>query len=181
MALGRLDYLVYSWCNGPLVGSLSWKMDLRGQYMYRSSRVCPGGQSKQEIGIEGRVYPGYFRCSKSDEGRQVRVRTSVKDFFAMAFTIMMLAYSASSLSLSLGAGENVAAIRTLLVIIYFVFMLCFAGLSLDTDFLHVLSWIRYISIPHYGFRALLHNEFLGQNFCPEQNTEEVSRCQNFVM
>ncbi|XP_052054588.1 ATP-binding cassette sub-family G member 3-like [Apodemus sylvaticus] len=109
------------------------------------------------------------------------LRTSVKVFFTMAFTIMMLAYSASSLSLSLGAGENVAAITTLLMIIYFVFMLCFAGLSLDTDFLPVLSWIQYLSIPHYGFRALLHNEFLGQNFCPEHNTEEVSRCHNYVI
>ncbi|EDL99481.1 rCG37898 [Rattus norvegicus] len=99
----------------------------------------------------------------------------------MTFTIMMLAYSASSLSLSLGAGENVAAITTLLVTIYFVFMLFFSGLSLDTGFLPVLSWIRYFSIPHYGFRALLHNEFLGQNFCPEYNTEEVSRCQNYVI
>ncbi|NP_001004076.2 broad substrate specificity ATP-binding cassette transporter ABCG2 isoform X1 [Rattus norvegicus] len=109
------------------------------------------------------------------------LRTSVRGFFTMTFTIMMLAYSASSLSLSLGAGENVAAITTLLVTIYFVFMLFFSGLSLDTGFLPVLSWIRYFSIPHYGFRALLHNEFLGQNFCPEYNTEEVSRCQNYVI
>ncbi|GAB1303461.1 ATP-binding cassette sub-family G member 3 [Apodemus speciosus] len=87
------------------------------------------------------------------------VRTSVKDFFAMAFTIMMLAYSASSLSLSLGGGKNAA----------------------DRGFLIVTSWIRYISIPHYGLMALLHNEFLGQNFCPEEKTEEVSRCQNYVM
>ena len=32
-----------------------------------------------------------------------------------------------------------------------------------------------------ALQALLHNEFLGQNFCPEHNTEEVSRCHNYVM
>lgn len=30
-------------------------------------------------------------------------------------------------------------------------------------------------------QALLHNEFLGQNFCPEHKTEELSRCHNYVI
>lgn len=41
----------------------------------------------------------------------------------MLFTIMMLAYSTSSLPLCMGAGENATAVSTLLVTIYFVFML----------------------------------------------------------
>lgn len=45
----------------------------------------------------------------------------------------------------------------------------------------MLSWIQYFSILHYGFKALLHNEFLGQNFCPEHKTEELSRCHNYVI
>ncbi|XP_017176394.1 ATP-binding cassette sub-family G member 3 isoform X1 [Mus musculus] len=110
------------------------------------------------------------------------VKMSMKCFFTMICTIMVLAYSASSLPLSIGAGENAVAVPTLLVTIYFVFMLFFSGLSLYSgSFLPKLSWIQYFSIPHYGFRALLHNEFLGQNFCPEHNTEEVSRCHNYVM
>ncbi|XP_052055420.1 ATP-binding cassette sub-family G member 3 isoform X2 [Apodemus sylvaticus] len=110
------------------------------------------------------------------------VKTSMNCFFIMIYTVMMLAYSASSLPLSIGAGENAVAVPTLLVTIYFVFMLFFSGLSLYSgSFLPKLSWIQYFSIPHYGFRALLHNEFLGQNFCPEHNTEEVSRCHNYVI
>uniref|UniRef100_A0A8I6A653 ATP-binding cassette, subfamily G (WHITE), member 3-like 3 n=1 Tax=Rattus norvegicus TaxID=10116 RepID=A0A8I6A653_RAT len=110
------------------------------------------------------------------------MKTGVKGFFVTIFTVMMLASSASSLSLSLGAGENTAALPTTLITIYFMFMLFFSGLSLfSINFLPQLSWIQYLSIPHYGFRALLHNEFLGQNFCPEHNTEEVSRCQNYVI
>ncbi|XP_021018559.1 ATP-binding cassette sub-family G member 3 isoform X2 [Mus caroli] len=110
------------------------------------------------------------------------VKMSMNCFFTMICTIMVLAYSASSLPLSIGAGENAVAVPTLLVTIYFVFMLFFSGLSLYSgSFLPKLSWIQYFSIPHYGFRALLHNEFLGQNFCPEHNTEEVSRCHNYVM
>nr|XP_042126008.1 ATP-binding cassette sub-family G member 3-like isoform X2 [Peromyscus maniculatus bairdii] len=51
------------------------------------------------------------------------VETDVKGFFAMFFTIMMLAYSASSLPLSIGAGEKAEAVPTVLVVIYFMFML----------------------------------------------------------
>ncbi|XP_034364650.1 ATP-binding cassette sub-family G member 3-like isoform X1 [Arvicanthis niloticus] len=109
------------------------------------------------------------------------IKTSLKCVFAMICTVMMLAYSASSLPLSIGAGENAVAVPTLLVTIYFVFMLFFSGLSLYSgSFLPKLSWIQYFNIPHYGFKALLHNEFLGQNFCPEHNTE-VSRCPNYVI
>ncbi|KAL6031848.1 hypothetical protein STEG23_003153 [Scotinomys teguina] len=81
------------------------------------------------------------------------VNTDAKGFFTMIFTIMMLACSASSLPLTLRVGENAAAVPSQLIVVYFVFML-----------------------------ALQHNEFLGQNFCPEHNTSEVSsRCQNYVI
>uniref|UniRef100_A0A8C9CT43 ABC transporter domain-containing protein n=1 Tax=Peromyscus maniculatus bairdii TaxID=230844 RepID=A0A8C9CT43_PERMB len=110
------------------------------------------------------------------------VNTDVKSIFAMPLTIMMLAYSASSLPLCFKAGENAVAVPTLLVTIYFVFMLFFSGLSLYSGSLVPgLSWIQYFNIPHYGFTALQHSEFLGQNFCTEHNTAEVSRCQNYVI
>ncbi|XP_026634278.1 ATP-binding cassette sub-family G member 3-like [Microtus ochrogaster] len=110
------------------------------------------------------------------------VKTDVKGFFTMIFIVLMLAYSASSLPLSLGAGENVAAIPTQFITTYFMFMMFISGLSLHImNFMQNLSWIYYFSIPHYGFTALMHNEFMGQNFCPERNTSEVSRCKNFVI
>lgn len=51
----------------------------------------------------------------------------MSSFFAMLFTVMMVAYSASSLSLSIGAGKNAMAVPTLFVTIYFVFMLVSAN------------------------------------------------------
>ncbi|OBS77873.1 hypothetical protein A6R68_19739, partial [Neotoma lepida] len=99
----------------------------------------------------------------------------------MIFTIMMLACSASSLSLSLKTGKNGAAVPTQFMAIYFIFMLFISGLSLFyTNLLQALAWIQYINIPHYGFTALQHNEFLGQNFCPEHKAAEISRCPNYV-
>ncbi|KAL1789447.1 ATP-binding cassette sub-family G member 3-like [Sigmodon hispidus] len=105
-------------------------------------------------------------------------------FFTILCTMMMLAFSVSSLALALRPIENVAAAPTLFVTIYFVFMLFFSGLSVYSGSLVPgLSRIQYINIPHYGFtpKALLHNEFLGQNFCPEHKTAEISRCQNYLI
>ncbi|XP_041497977.1 ATP-binding cassette sub-family G member 3-like isoform X1 [Microtus oregoni] len=110
------------------------------------------------------------------------VITDVKGLFTMIFTIMMLACCTSSVPLSLGAGENAAAVPTELITIYFMFMLLISGLSLySVNLMRDLSWIKSLSIPHYGFIALQHNELVGQNFCPEHKTAEVSRCHNFVM
>ncbi|XP_041910081.1 ATP-binding cassette sub-family G member 3-like [Arvicola amphibius] len=108
------------------------------------------------------------------------VNTDVKGFFTMIFTIMMLTTSASSLPLSIGAGQIAVAVPIVIVTIYFVFMLFISGLysiNITQDF----SWIQYLSIPHFGFTALQHNEFLGQNFCPENKTAEISRCHNYVI
>ncbi|KAK7816454.1 hypothetical protein U0070_007871 [Myodes glareolus] len=111
------------------------------------------------------------------------VNTDVKGFFTMIFTIIMLASSTTSLSVSIGAGQIAGAVPTIpLVAIYLMFMLFFSGLSVFSGSdIHVLSWIQYISIPHYGLTALLHSGLLGQNFCPEHKTTEISRCQNLVI
>ncbi|ELK13683.1 ATP-binding cassette sub-family G member 2 [Pteropus alecto] len=39
-----------------------------------------------------------------------------------------------------------------------------------------LSWLQYLSIPRYGYAALQHNEFLGQNFCPGLNITANNTC-----
>nr|XP_021503125.1 LOW QUALITY PROTEIN: ATP-binding cassette sub-family G member 3-like [Meriones unguiculatus] len=51
------------------------------------------------------------------------VISSVKGFFGIMLTVMLLAYSASSLSLSVCTGEKASLVRMLLVSFYFVFML----------------------------------------------------------
>ncbi|XP_075799470.1 ATP-binding cassette sub-family G member 3-like isoform X2 [Microtus pennsylvanicus] len=110
------------------------------------------------------------------------VNTDVKGFFAMIFTIMMLTCSTSSLMLSPGAGQIAAGVlKTFSATTYVVTMLFMSGLSLYfMNFTQDLSWIYSLSIPHYGFTAFLHNDLLGQNFCPENKTAEISRCQNSV-
>ncbi|KAL1790142.1 ATP-binding cassette sub-family G member 3-like isoform X1 [Sigmodon hispidus] len=66
--------------------------------------------------------------------------------------------------------------RVLLSIIFTVIVF-----SIAESLISEHSWIQYINILHYGFTALLHNEFLGQNLCPEHKRAEISRCQNFVI
>ncbi|XP_057628890.1 ATP-binding cassette sub-family G member 3-like [Chionomys nivalis] len=110
------------------------------------------------------------------------VRTDVKGFFTMIFTVMMLAFCASSLPLFLGVGEIAAAVPTQLITIYFLITMYVSGLSLHPESLKPeFTWIQHLSIPHYGLTALLHNEFLGQHFCPEHKTAEISKCHNFVI
>ncbi|XP_014929119.1 broad substrate specificity ATP-binding cassette transporter ABCG2 isoform X1 [Acinonyx jubatus] len=101
----------------------------------------------------------------------------VEAFFIMMFTLMMVAYSASSMALAIAAGQSVVSIATLLMTISFVFMMIFSGLLVNlTTIQPWLSWLQYFSIPRYGFAALQHNEFLGQNFCPGLNITTNNTC-----
>ena len=47
----------------------------------------------------------------------------VESFFIMMFTLMMVAYSASSMALAIAAGQSVVSIAKLLMTISFVFMM----------------------------------------------------------
>ncbi|XP_040603487.1 ATP-binding cassette sub-family G member 3-like [Mesocricetus auratus] len=110
------------------------------------------------------------------------IQYNANGFFTMLFTIMMLAYSSNSLLISLGAGKNAVAVPRLLVTFYFVSMLFFSGLEIYSGILLPgISSIQYFSIPHYGFTALLQNEFFGKRFCPEHNRTEISSCQRYVI
>ena len=98
------------------------------------------------------------------------LKPQVEAFFIMMFTVMMVAYSASSMALAIVVGQSVVSIATLLTTISFVFMMIFSGLLVNLrTVVPWLSWLQYFSIPRYGFAALQHNEFLGQNFCPGLN------------
>ncbi|XP_051675216.2 ATP-binding cassette sub-family G member 2 isoform X1 [Oryctolagus cuniculus] len=98
-------------------------------------------------------------------------------FFIMMFTLMMVAYSASSMALAIAAGQSVVSVATLLMTISFVFMMIFSGLLVNLKTIASwLSWLQYFSIPKYGYTALQYNEFLGQNFCPGLNVTANSTC-----
>ncbi|XP_032962511.1 broad substrate specificity ATP-binding cassette transporter ABCG2 isoform X1 [Rhinolophus ferrumequinum] len=106
----------------------------------------------------------------------------VESFFIMMFTLMMVAYSASSMALAIAAGQSVVSIATLLMTISFVFMMIFSGLLVNLrTVVPWLSWLQYFSIPRYGYAALQHNEFLGQNFCPGLNVTTANNTCSFAM
>ncbi|XP_012928804.1 ATP-binding cassette sub-family G member 2-like isoform X2 [Heterocephalus glaber] len=100
-------------------------------------------------------------------------------FFIMMFTLLLVAYTASSMALAIAAGQSVASVATLLMTISFVFMMLFSGLLVNLRTIAPwLSWLQYFSIPRYGFTALQYNEFLGQDFCPGLNTTQNDTCGN---
>ncbi|KAM6177484.1 broad substrate specificity ATP-binding cassette transporter ABCG2-like [Erethizon dorsatum] len=103
-------------------------------------------------------------------------------FLIMTFTLMMVRYSASSLALAIAVGQNGVSITTLLMNIYFLFMMIFLAMSLYFETMAPqLLWLQYLSIPHYGFMALQHNEFLGQIYCAGLNATESSSCLNYII
>ncbi|XP_024901777.1 ATP-binding cassette sub-family G member 2 isoform X2 [Pteropus alecto] len=107
----------------------------------------------------------------------VGLKAEVGAFFIMMLTLMMVAYAASSMALAIAAGQSVVSIATLLMTISFVFMMIFSGLLVNlTTIVPWLSWLQYLSIPRYGYAALLHSEFLGQNFCPGLNVTANNTC-----
>ncbi|XP_057358408.1 broad substrate specificity ATP-binding cassette transporter ABCG2 [Manis pentadactyla] len=106
----------------------------------------------------------------------------VDAFFIMMFTLMMVAYSASSMALAIAAGQSVVSVATLLTTISFVFMMIFSGLLVNLrTIVPWLSWLQYFSIPCYGYTALRHNEFLGLNFCPGLNVTRNGTCSYAMM
>jgi ATP-binding cassette subfamily G (WHITE) protein 2 len=107
------------------------------------------------------------------------LKPAVEAFFIMIFTLMMVAYTASSMAFAIAAGQSVVSVATLLMTISFVFMMIFSGLLVNLRTIASwLSWLQYLSIPRYGFTALQHNEFIGQNFCPGLNTTTNNTCSN---
>uniref|UniRef100_A0A8C5YVG0 ABC transporter domain-containing protein n=1 Tax=Marmota marmota marmota TaxID=9994 RepID=A0A8C5YVG0_MARMA len=105
------------------------------------------------------------------------LKRGITAFLITMITTLMVAYSTTAMILAIGIHENAASGKTLLVIVYFVFMLVFLGMSLNFETMTPqLSWLQYFSIPHYGYMALQHNEFLEQKFCSGPNTT-MSNCR----
>nr|XP_048303103.1 ATP-binding cassette sub-family G member 3-like isoform X2 [Myodes glareolus] len=118
---------------------------------------------------------GYYRVSSYFLGKLLGELVPWRLLPSIVFTVILFGIA--------GAAQiAVDDPTTLLMAIYLMFMLFFSGLSVFSgSFIPGLSWIQYINIPHYGLTALLHNEFLGQNFCPEHKTAEINRCHNLVI
>ncbi|XP_077157037.1 broad substrate specificity ATP-binding cassette transporter ABCG2-like isoform X2 [Paroedura picta] len=93
-------------------------------------------------------------------------KPTAQAFFIMMITLILIAYTASSLSLAIATGQSVSSVANLLINICFVFMILFSGLLVNiTTISPWLLWLQYFSITRYGLNALQINEFIGLKFC----------------
>nr|XP_024655340.1 ATP-binding cassette sub-family G member 2 [Maylandia zebra] len=91
-------------------------------------------------------------------------------FFFM-LTVALCAYTAASMAFAISADQTVVAIANIFMTISCVFMMIFAGLLVNIPSIASwLAWLKYLSIPRYGFSALQANEFTGLTFCDKMNT-----------
>ncbi|XP_077659259.1 broad substrate specificity ATP-binding cassette transporter ABCG2-like [Urocitellus parryii] len=110
----------------------------------------------------------------------IGLKLEAEAFSIMMLTVLMVYYSTASLLLAIGSHQRLFIAAVLST--YYLLMLGLLGILLTfTPLPPWLSWLEYFSIPHYGYLALQHNEFLGRNYCPELNTTEISSCSNYVI
>ncbi|AWO97261.1 putative ATP-binding cassette sub-family G member 2-like [Scophthalmus maximus] len=96
----------------------------------------------------------------------IGLKPTVEAFFLFMFTVMLVAYTATSMALAISADQTVVAIANIFMTIACVFMMIFAGLLVNlTSIASWLAWLKYFSIPRYGLSALQANEFTGLYFC----------------
>lgn len=91
-------------------------------------------------------------------------------FFLFMFTVALVAYTGTSMAMAISADQTVVAIANIFMTISFVFMMIFTGLLVNLpSIVSWLAWLKYLSIPRYGFSALQINEFVGLNFSQTMN------------
>ncbi|KAJ1218524.1 hypothetical protein NDU88_006102 [Pleurodeles waltl] len=99
-------------------------------------------------------------------------------FFTTMFTVMMVSYAATAMSLAIAAGQDLVSVANLLITVCFVLMLLFSGLLVNLpSIMGWLNWLKYFSIPRYGLGALEVNEFTGLVFDNRQPNSNNSSAQ----
>uniref|UniRef100_A0A4W6BLW7 ATP-binding cassette, sub-family G (WHITE), member 2a n=1 Tax=Lates calcarifer TaxID=8187 RepID=A0A4W6BLW7_LATCA len=104
----------------------------------------------------------------------IGLKPTADAFFLFMFTVMLVAYTATSMALAISADQTVVAIANIFMTIACVFMMIFAGLLVNLpSIVSWLAWLKYLSIPRYGLSALQVNEFTGLKFCQDLNTSFI--------
>uniref|UniRef100_A0A8C2D121 ATP-binding cassette, sub-family G (WHITE), member 2a n=1 Tax=Cyprinus carpio TaxID=7962 RepID=A0A8C2D121_CYPCA len=104
----------------------------------------------------------------------IGLKASAEAFFIFLFSIILVSYTATSMTLAISADQTVVAIANIFMTISFVFMMIFSGLLVNLpSVVDWLNWLKYLSIPRYGLAALEINEFTGLTFCDKRNTSGV--------
>uniref|UniRef100_A0A3Q1GVL8 ATP-binding cassette, sub-family G (WHITE), member 2a n=1 Tax=Acanthochromis polyacanthus TaxID=80966 RepID=A0A3Q1GVL8_9TELE len=102
-------------------------------------------------------------------------KATAEAFFLFMFSVVLVSYTATSMALAISADQTVVAIANIFMTIACVFMMIFAGLLVNLpSIVSWLAWLKYLSIPRYGYTALQINEFTGQNFC--QGSDSTANC-----
>uniref|UniRef100_A0A3P8U467 ATP-binding cassette, sub-family G (WHITE), member 2a n=1 Tax=Amphiprion percula TaxID=161767 RepID=A0A3P8U467_AMPPE len=97
-------------------------------------------------------------------------KATAEAFFLFMFSVALVSYTATSMALAISADQTVVAIANIFMTIACVFMMIFAGLLVNLpSIVSWLAWLKYLSIPRYGYTALQINEFTGLNFCEGLN------------
>ncbi|XP_059384534.1 broad substrate specificity ATP-binding cassette transporter ABCG2-like isoform X2 [Carassius carassius] len=106
----------------------------------------------------------------------IGLKSTAEAFFIFMFSIVLVAYTATSMTLAISADQTVVAIANIFMTISFVFMMIFSGLLVNLpSVVDWLNWLKYFSIPRYGLAAVEINEFTGLIFCDTKNTTRIKR------
>uniref|UniRef100_A0A3P8T075 Broad substrate specificity ATP-binding cassette transporter ABCG2 n=1 Tax=Amphiprion percula TaxID=161767 RepID=A0A3P8T075_AMPPE len=104
-------------------------------------------------------------------------KSTPENFSIFLLTMLLVSYTATALTVAVSADQNVVSIANILMSMCFVVMMLFSGLLVNLPSVIVgLSWVKYLSIPRYGFTALKINEFVGLNFCEDTVTHNGTTC-----
>ncbi|KAF7225459.1 ATP-binding cassette sub-family G member 2-like [Nothobranchius furzeri] len=98
----------------------------------------------------------------------IGLKSTTEAFLVFTLTVTLVAYTATAMTMAISADQSVVALANIFMTITFVFMMIFSGLLVNLpSIVNWLAWLKYFSIPRYGFAALKINEFVGLNFCEE--------------
>uniref|UniRef100_A0A674N644 ATP-binding cassette, sub-family G (WHITE), member 2a n=1 Tax=Takifugu rubripes TaxID=31033 RepID=A0A674N644_TAKRU len=81
----------------------------------------------------------------------IGLKMTTEAFFLFMFTVILVAYTSTSMALAISADQTVVAIANIFMTIACVFMMIFAGLLVNLpSIVNWLAWLKYLSIPRYG-------------------------------
>ncbi|KTF71847.1 hypothetical protein cypCar_00043380 [Cyprinus carpio] len=101
----------------------------------------------------------------------IGLKASAEAFFIFLFSIILVSYTATSMTLAISADQTVVGIANIVINMIFVFMMIFSGLLVNLPSVaDWLNWLKYLSIPRYGLVAVEINEFIGLTLCDMRNT-----------
>ncbi|XP_013887337.1 ATP-binding cassette sub-family G member 2 [Austrofundulus limnaeus] len=105
----------------------------------------------------------------------IGLKSTVEAFLVFTLTVTLVAYTATALTMAISADQSVVGLASLFMTITFVFMMIFSGLLVNLPtIMDWLAWLKYFSIPRYGFAALKISEFVGLKFCEESVNQRAN-------